>query len=240
MGSRNKEVNSFRIALMIFASCCSQTIFADTFETPAHLQEITKAFLTQNITGEADDTVVVTVSPSIAQLQLPTCTREIEADFPTNTNKDQATGIELTCNGTAAWHVLVPVSVQINTKVLVAKQTLMPKEPITEDEIEYATYDKNHLYNSYFKNKEEVVGQVAAHLITPGVVLTKKNLQQPILIHRNEAISLTAKIHSISVTMQGIAKSDGSINTTIKVYNPTSKRLVDAIVVGTGKAEIVA
>jgi flagella basal body P-ring formation protein FlgA len=240
MEFRDKEVNSLKIILMIFASFCCQLASADTFESPAHLQAITQAFLTQNITADPDDTVVININPSIAKLQLPTCNTDIQISFPINTNKDQATGVELACIGTSTWHVLVPVEVQINTKVLVAKQTLMPKEPITEDDIDYATYDKNHLYNSYFKNKEDVVGQVASHLITPGMVLTKKNLQQPILIHRNEVISLTAKIHSIAVTMQGIARSDGSLNTTIKVYNPTSKRLVDAVVVGPNKAEIVA
>ena len=239
MAIRNKE-SIFQIIILLFAFLFCEQVFAEAFETSEHLHQITQNFVENNITTTPEEALKVTVSPTLNTLRLTACTQDIEAAFPANTNKTQATGVELTCNGVQPWHVLVPVEVQVNTSVIVAKQTIMPKDPITEENIEYATYDRNHLYNSYFKNKEEVLGQVASHLITPGTILTQKNLQNPVLIHRNQVISLIVRSGSIAVTMRGIARSDGSINATIQAYNPVSRREMQAIVVGPDKAEIIA
>ena len=39
--------------------------------------------------------------------------------------------------------------------------------------------------------------------------------------------------------MIGIAKSDGYVDGLIKVLNPTSKKIVDAVVTGKDRAEII-
>ena len=178
------------------------------------LQNLAKEFAMQNTPAATDETVNVVVSPISAAM--PKCSNPVQATLPPNSNRDQITGIELSCNGTQSWQTLVPVNVEIYTKVVVAKQTILPKQVISEDDIDFATYDKNHLFASYFKNKDEVVGQVASHLLTPGTVFNRRNLQAPIVIHKNEIVSITAKNSVVSVTMQGIAKSDGAMNEAIK------------------------
>lgn len=236
----HQEKKMVKIVTVILSLILCQSSFAENYESIDHIKDVTKIFLLRNINIDHEDNIEIKVNPVNSALQLPTCSKDIEARFPENTNKDQATGVELSCNSGNTWHILVPVEVIVNTKILVAKQNILPKETIKEDDLDYATYDKNHLYTGYFKNKDEVVGQVASHLITAGMVITKKNIQQPNIIHRNEVVNIISKNSSVSVSMQGIAKSDGSINTMIKVYNPSSKRLLDAIVVGPNKAEIVA
>jgi flagella basal body P-ring formation protein FlgA len=229
-----------RLSSVVIASFLSLSSFAANFESVDHLSTLTKNFVLKNVPVDAGDTIDVKVNAMKAGEELPVCSKEIAAAFPVNTNPEQITSIELTCTGTTAWHTLIPVDVVISTQILVAKQNILPKQEITEDLLEYASYNKNRLYGSAFKEKHDVIGQVAAYMISAGTAFTKKNLQAPILIHRNEFVNLTVKSRSVSVAMQGVAKTDGAINTVIKVYNPSSKRTIDAVVTGPNNAEVVA
>ena len=239
MSKQHRDVNFFILYIVLILALFANPVRAAGFEPVEHLTTITKNFLLKNIAADSDETVVVKVNP-VNAAELPICSSEIEPSVPTNTNIEQATGVELSCNGAIPWRILIPVDIAINISVVVAKDSIMPKDAITEDDLTFAIYDKNHLYNSFFKNKQDVVGLVAVHMITPGTVLTKKNLQEPTIVFRNQNVTLIDHAKGIAVSMQGIAKSDGSINTTIKVYNPASKRTMDATVVGPNKAEIVS
>jgi flagella basal body P-ring formation protein FlgA len=229
-----------RVFCVVNGSFFSLACFAADFESVDHISTLTKNFILKNVPVDAGDTIEVKVNAMKAGEELPICTKEISAAFPANTNPEQITSVELSCTGTAAWHTLIPVDVEVSTQILVAKQNILPRQEITEDMLEYASYNKNRLYSSSFKDKNEVMGQVAAYMITAGTAFTKKNLQAPTLIHRNEVVNLSVRSNSVSVAMQGIAKTDGAINTVIKVYNPSSKRTIDAVVTGPNKADVVA
>lgn len=224
----------------ITTALLSVNLFAEQYEPISHLKEIAKTYVIKNVGIEPGESIEVLVNQSNSPIQVPVCGKIIEANFPDNYNKEQMTSVELACNGPASWHVLVPVEVQIFSNVVIAKRTLTPKETIREEDLDFTVTNKNRLYSGYFKQKEDVVGKVSNHLITAGTILTPKSVQSPILIHRNQAISIISKSNAIIVTMQGVAKSDGALNEMIKVFNPSSKKTLDATVVGPNKAEVVA
>jgi flagella basal body P-ring formation protein FlgA len=123
--------------------------------------------------------------------------------------------------------------------VLTVTRTILPKEKISEADLDFTYFNKSRLYNGYFKDKSEVVGETVSHAITAGTILNKKNIQSPVIVAKNQTITLIAQRHSIAISMQGIAKSDGALNTTIKVYNPSSQKTVDAVVIGPSKAQVI-
>jgi len=225
--------------LLVLTFACYQSCYAARYEKPDHINEIVKNFLTQNIQVEPNDTLEVKVNEANVTINVPACAKDIIAGFPANANREQVSSVELSCNDTKPWHVIVPVDVQVYTKVLVTKRTIAAKEAIAEEDLDYSIASKNRLYNGFFTRKEDVLGNQTAYLITAGTILTKKNIQQPILVSRNQNITIFAKFNSIMVSMQGVAKTDGALNSVIKVYNPSSKRTLDAIVVGPNKAQIV-
>ena len=221
-----------------FFSVSSMAVGNDeSFDT---LKKAAESFLAKNISVASDESLEIHVNQVYPPLAVSVCSKPIDAAFPPDSNKDQITAVSLTCNGVQPWHVLLPVEVRINTKVYVAKNTIPANENITEDDLDYVSYDKNRLYNGFYKNKEDILGQVAAQVITAGAVLTKKNLKHPVLVHRNQVIEIIARSNSVSVSMKGIAKTDGSLNQMVTVYNPSSKRTLDAVVVGSGKAEVIS
>lgn len=224
--------------LLIPSLLVSTTTYA-AYESINHIAKVANDFVISNIQLEPDETIDVKINHANIPMQLAECNKELDAAFPRNANRERINAVEIACNGDKPWQTLVPVYVDIATKVLVAKHALQAHDTITADDVELASYSKNRLYSGYFKNPEEVIGNVATYPIAAGTVITKKNMQQPKLIHSNQSLNVISRHNAVMITMQGIAKSDGGMNDVIKVFNPSSKRTIDAVVVGPNRAEIV-
>lgn len=215
----------------------SNLLFA--FEPVSNIEFTIKNFVTQNTSVATGDSLEIKIDPVNLAYQMPNCSTPIEANFPQNANHEHITNVEVSCKGTSPWHLLVPVDVEMMTEVVSAVRPIPPKQPITENDLSFTAYNKNKLYEGYFSKKEDVIGNETNHLITAGTVLTKSNVSLPVIVHREQVIDLSAQYNTIVVTMQGVAKSDGILNAVIKVYNPSSKRTLDAIVTGPNKAQVV-
>lgn len=240
MFKKNEILFMSKLMLLLVFVFCGRICFAALDYEPADkLKEIAKNFVLQNAAREPDETIDVQVSQSNSSL-LPVCTNQINVALPKDSTRNQITAVELSCNGINSWQTFVPVTVQIYTKVIVAKHMMSPKDTISEPDLDYASMDKTRLFNGYFKTKEEILGLEATQMLSAGAVFTKTNLQKPVLVHRNETIDLIAGTDSVVVTMKGMSKSDGRLNDMIKAVNPSSNRTLDAVVVGSNKAKIVS
>lgn len=223
------------LGISVYHSC-----LAMRYEKTGHISEVVTKFLVENTPVSPDEKLEVKVNSANAEINVPACASGITAGFPPDANREQPGSVELSCNDDKTWHVLVPVDVQVYAKVLVSKRTIAAKEMISPEDVDYEYYNKNRLYNGYFTKTEDIAGIQSAGLLIAGTVLTKKNTQLPVLISRNQVVAIIAQSGSIMVTMQGIARSDGSMNSVIKVYNPSSKRTLDAIVIGPNKALVLS
>jgi len=215
-------------------------VFAANYQSPESLITVAREFLLQSIPVEPEETLKVSVNPPDAKLKLAACDVSIKTDFSEGSNKVHASGVELSCAAPKPWKIALPVSVSIMANVLVAKHNISSHQTINEDDVDLAVVDKTHLYSGSFKNKDEVLGLVTGQTIVAGMVLNKHNLQQPIIVHRNEVIDLIARNNAVSVSMKGLARSDGGLHDMIKAYNPSSKRTLDAVVISQGKVEVIS
>lgn len=210
--------------------------YASVYEPTSRIEEVTKNFVLDHYADSKADRIEVKVNPSHAPIQVAECTQPIIPSLPQNSAASQISSVELTCNGDSPWHIYIPVTVQSFNQVIVAKSTILPNELIKEEDLDYGSYDTNRLYSGYYKNKADLVNNVTTGLIPAGHVLSKKDVTTPTIVHRNQVVSLISGTETILVSMQGIAKADGGMNATIQVYNPISKKVVDAVIVGPGKA----
>lgn len=240
MSAKKVTIRILQTLIILFAILNYHSGFTAGIETSERINNAARTFIMNNIQSAPGETIEVKVNQANIPLRVSACSKDIEAAFPANSNREQLSAVALSCNDSQPWHVLVPVDVQVYSKVIVAKRTISAKQVITEEDIDFTAYNKNQLYNGFFIKKEEVLGNESSHIITAGTILTRKNIQLPLLVHRNQMINLISQSNSIIVTMQGIAKSDGSLNSIIKVFNPSSKKTLDAIVVGPNKAQVSA
>lgn len=232
----NQRINA--LFLLLISSCFSTSIYAYNLEPISHLNELAKEYINKTIAVDKNDTLEVSLSPAANNLQVQRCEEAIQVSVPNQSSSSQINTLEMTCLGKVSWHIYVPVDVKILTNVLVAKETIPGREIITQDMITTAKYDKNQLYSGFYTDPKDIEGQVAINSITSGTVLTKKNIQSPILINRNQTVSIINRHGGIMVKAEGIAKSSGALNDVIKVMNPSSKRTIDAVVVSGSSVEV--
>lgn len=225
--------------IIIFILIYSSVSFAEQTVSTINIRELTENFIKKHTILQSDEKIEIKIA-DVNELATKSCAQPVEVSFPANASQDHISTIVLSCAASKSWEMFVPVQVNIQTQVLVAKQTIAKSEQITAESLSYAYQDKNQLYNGYFKNINELIGKEAKHVITAGTVLTKANLKDTNIVFRNQPIDLIAKNHAISVTMRGIAKSDGAIHENIKVYNPSSKKILDAVVIAVNKAEVIS
>lgn len=226
-----------QVALFIITLSSLSFAWALDYESTEHINELTKNFLLESYAHSTAEKVEIKVNPAHAPIEVTKCSQEITPAIPQNSNTSQIAAVELTCSGEKPWHIYIPVTVQLFNKVIVARSTILPREVIKEEDLDYALYDTNRLYNGYYKEKSEVINNVTTTLVPAGNVLSKKDVTAPVIVHRNQVISLVSGGNTIMVSMQGIAKSDGALNSTVQVYNPISKKTVDAVIIGPNKAQ---
>jgi len=210
------------------------------YEPMENIKNIAKNFIEKNVQITSEEKLEIQVNQTDQMQALAMCSQPIEASFPADANSNQVTAIELKCGGAQPWRTMVPVNVVVLTKVLVAKRTIPVEDFIGENDLDYAMFDRSRLYNGYYNDKKNAVGQVASQIITAGSIINKKNIQHPLVVHRNDVIDLIARSNAVTVTMKGVAKTDGRLNEQIKAYNPSSKRTLDAVVIDANRAEIVS
>lgn len=58
----------------------------------------------------------------------------------------------------------------------------------------------------------------------------------PIAVKRSEMVAVTWTQNGLSLTLSGPAQKDGAVGDVIQVQNPSSKKMIDAVVTGPGRA----
>jgi flagella basal body P-ring formation protein FlgA len=64
----------------------------------------------------------------------------------------------------------------------------------------------------------------------------RPQISGPIAVKRSEMVSVTWTQNGLSLTLSGPAQKDGAVGDVIQVQNPSSKKMIDAVVTGPGRA----
>lgn len=225
------------MALLFISFSFSAAAETDNLLKTLHGQELhthIANYAALHIPHQDDETIEVTPVKLNQNLTLPSCSTDIDISI----SKQSANSVTLSCHTQPQWNIYIPINVKILTKVLVTNRIIGTGEPITTNDIIYEKQDKSLLTNGFFKDPKEVVGLVARYNMNTGTVLTKNNLKQLPIVKKDQTITLAVKTGGIEIKMLGIAKSDGYLNERINVLNPSSKKIIDAIVTSSTQAEI--
>jgi flagellar basal body P-ring formation protein FlgA len=85
---------------------------------------------------------------------------------------------------------------------------------------------------------DQALGLAARNGLQPGRPLRLADLMKPELVQRNETVTLVYEVPGITLTVRGKAAEGGAEGDVISVLNEQSKRTVQAVVVGPGRAVI--
>jgi flagellar basal body P-ring formation protein FlgA len=84
------------------------------------------------------------------------------------------------------------------------------------------------------------VGLAARHQLQPGQPLHDVDLMKPIIISRNDNVTIVYEAPGLSLTLRGQAQESGALGDTISAQNIQSKRSVQGVVSGPGRITVIA
>ena len=124
-------------------------------------------------------------------------------------------------------------------KVMVAKRTLERGSLVQWRDVNFQLLDSRLVNDDCLVDFPrdavfEVVRKIAA-----GQPLTTKSLRPYRLVKRGEMVTVLLQREGIRILTKGTAMANGSKNEVIMVKNPTSRRLYQAQVIGTGQVRVI-
>lgn len=85
---------------------------------------------------------------------------------------------------------------------------------------------------------DAVIGLAARRPLRAGAAVAGRDVSAPQVVKANEVVTLTYDNGGVSLSLQAKALSGGAIGETINVQNVTSKKTVQAVVIGPGQAAV--
>lgn len=97
---------------------------------------------------------------------------------------------------------------------------------ITDQDIEIIKLSKHKLNDNIIQNTNQIVGMVANHHIKSGKPINIKSIKKPILVNKNDTVSIVYEKNNIYLKTIGIAKENGSLGNFIDVKNANSSKVI--------------
>jgi flagellar basal body P-ring formation protein FlgA len=82
------------------------------------------------------------------------------------------------------------------------------------------------------------VGLSARHPLRPGQPLTTADVMKPVVVARNDTVTLIYEVPGLTLTLRGQAQDPGAVGDTIGVLNTQTKRVVQGVVTGPGRVTV--
>jgi flagellar basal body P-ring formation protein FlgA len=84
------------------------------------------------------------------------------------------------------------------------------------------------------------VGMSARHQLRPGQPLHEADVMKPMVVQRNDTVTIVYEAPGLMLTLRGQAQDAGGLGDTISVLNVQSKRVVQGVVSGPGRVTVAA
>lgn len=86
--------------------------------------------------------------------------------------------------------------------------------------------------------KDEIIGMTPRRALNSEQVILSSDITAPILVKRNDIINITFKKGPIQLSTKGRAVSEGAKGDIVQIMNPSSKKIIEAIVTGPQQAVV--
>jgi flagella basal body P-ring formation protein FlgA len=188
----------------------------------------------RNISVEFDrDARTLNVEPNISgELQVMSLT------YNRRTSRFDAT-IDLPSSAALHWQTTHYAGSAIETVEAVAVD-----HPIEHGEIlkasDLTTVRRPKAEGSVITDPHAAAGLAARHQLRPGQPLRDADLMKPMLVQRNDIVTIFYEAPGIALTLRGQAQDAGAEGDTINVMNTQSKHLLQAVVIAPGRVAVAA
>lgn len=141
---------------------------------------------------------------------------------------------EVSCPGHTGWKVSVAVRPDVFVPVVMPKSLIERDTVLTVDDLQLKKYHISGQRNELLMQLDDAVGLTSKRTLQPGKPLTRAELVQPILVKRDQPVTIVSHMAGITASMPGVALKNGRKGEVIKIRNTSSQRVISGVVDDTG------
>jgi len=166
-----------------------------------------------------------------------TCEHELNYQLPDYHASSSRVVVNVSCDA-PKWSIYLPMQIKIFQNVAVLNKALSKGHKLSLSDLELSKRDITNYSYGYFNDLAKVSGMELTGALKAGVVLRPKMLAAPTVIHKGDIVSINANAPGVSVSVHGIAQSNGALGDLIQVRNPKTKRVVEGLITSRGQIEV--
>ncbi len=171
-----------------------------------------------------------------SQFNLPSCNHKWQYNL-TRTLQAGRNGIEISCDS-PRWKQNFAVQLHIYKEIAVLAKSANAGQKLNAQDITFIRHDIGASSKDFYTKPSQIIGQQLKRNFKVGTLLTTDMLEPPLLIKRNDMVSIVLIRPGIKIESKGIALESGQLGQRIQVRNIRSERVVTAIVKEQGLVEI--
>lgn len=205
------------------------------------LKQNTLAFVhseLQNQLGEDAQQLKVKLGHFSSRLKLTQCGHPVDFSIYSGHIQKSRILINASCANPKPWTLKIRAQIMHYKKVLVAKRTLMRGMPILEEDIGHLSMDVFSNASGYFTDFSEIKGHQAKRTIRIGQVIKPRSVEGQTLVQKGQTVRITASSNALKIQTKGIALSKGTKGQRIRVKNPNTSRIIEAVVIGKDEVRV--
>jgi flagella basal body P-ring formation protein FlgA len=226
------------VTILYLQSCnVAAEMISNNIDVVKFIEEV-KTFVNTKLAEQYSGNIITELLQTSAINQLKSCDIPLNYSFPENSLISNRSTIRATCNGSTPWISYIPVSIKIYQPVVITNRPMSKEELITPDMISLKEIDITNLNQGFFSDPNLVLGQMMRFPTKAGAVLTPQSIMKSKVVKRGDRLNITVEDPELSVYMQGESLEDGGLGDNIKVKNISSKKIVEATIVGPGKVQV--
>lgn len=180
--------------------------------------------------GPGATTLRLASDPLDERLRLAACAGPLVATLAGDGQLRERATVQVRCESGLRWSIYVAVNVASELPVLVAQHALPVGAAPQATDFSLVSRRLPGLSSRYVSDPAQLAGQRLRRPVALGEALPVEALALAPVIHRGQQLTLLAHAGSMDVRATVIALSDGRPDERIRVQNPGSQKVVEAVV----------
>jgi len=172
------------------------------------------------------------------RLRLKSCSNNLKANFPQYAQQIGRTTVEVQCNSSKPWKILITVYIKKYMNVLTAKHSLPSGSTLQASDLKVSLQDVSQISGGYFTNVDQMTHMVLRRAIKPGRIFSPAMLKPKRLVNQGDEVMVLAETGNLSIRVKGKALMNGFLGQRIRVKNVNSRRVFQATVVSNGLVKV--
>ncbi len=229
----NRTASAFRrtalgtILLIAFLALgwLQSSAFAQSMQSLDELRDIAARFV-RTTAGSEGGKLYPQVAALDPRLRLPACSSTPIASLPSGAALAARSTVGLRCPD-PLWSLYVPVTIESEIPVLIAKRAAPRGATLTATEVERVTRRVPGFAGRYLDDAAMLDGRHLKTAVSPGTPLTVDVLSADVLVRCGQRVTLLASVGGIDVRAQGQAMADARPDGRVRVQNLSSLKVVE-------------